>query len=178
MKIKHVALSGIILSTLGGWALPAAADIKLGDILDLQYNFTDLGSVWQDPGPFTFTGAGQSLLTQDGFTTVVLSNNVVAFEESPGCGPGCWQTPANWNGPVLFDQSNPTAFAGWRVLSDTVGITSAYLTPGAIGVNWQGVPVQGAVTVGVPGPIAGAGLPALVGLVGFGVFRRRRAMPD
>jgi hypothetical protein len=28
----------------------------------------------------------------------------------------------------------------------------------------------------VPGPIAGAGLPALLGLIGFGIYRRRRAI--
>lgn len=30
-------------------------------------------------------------------------------------------------------------------------------------------------TTAVPGPIAGAGLPALLGLLGFGLYRRRRA---
>jgi len=62
-------------------------------------------------------------------------------------------------------------------LKDTVGITSSALSGGSIGVNWQNVPVQGEVIVGVPEPETYALM--LAGLAGMGLaVRRRRAGAD
>jgi hypothetical protein len=151
MNLKSVAVPAIVLSALGGAAAsPASAMISIGDTLDVTYDFRALGIIYDDSGDFTYTGPGQSLTIQFGLTTVFLDDNEVAFAQTPGCGVGCTENVASWNGPVMTDLTNANAFSGWHVLADTVGITSSYLTPSAVGVNWQGAAVQGEVVVGVP----------------------------
>ncbi|MBV8593055.1 MAG: PEPxxWA-CTERM sorting domain-containing protein [Caulobacteraceae bacterium] len=176
LKLTLAAGAALFAVTAASSAL-ATSSLTVGDTLDLQYQFPNYGNTYNDSGPFTYTGPGQSLGTQYGITTVILSNNVVDFSESPGCGSGCYQTPANWNGPVLYDLTNGSAFNGWKVLSDTVGITGYVAGNGVVGVNWQGVPVQGSVLVGVPEPGVWAMMLVGLGAIG-GAMRstRRRAV--
>ena len=46
------------------------------------------------------------------------------------------------------------------------------------GLSDEGWSVNGGTITSVPGPIAGAGLPALLAMAGFGFYRRRRAAKD
>jgi hypothetical protein len=152
----------------------AGSTLAVGDTLDVQYNFPGYGDVYSDSGDFTYTGAGQSISTQSGLTTVILSDDQIVFSDA-GCADGCEQTPSGWNGPVVFDLSNGSAFDGWKVLSDTVGITSSVLGGGVAGVNWQGAfPNGGEVVVGgaVPEPTTWAMM--LVGFAGLGAAMRSR----
>lgn len=167
-KIMLAVASAVALACAGH----AAASINVGDILDVQYHFPSLGTVYSDSGPFAYTGPGQTIGTQDGISTVILDGNHVVFSESPGCGEGCTQSNASWNGPVVFDLTNLTAFSGWTVWSDTVGITGSFISGGEIGVNWQGAPVLGDVVVGAPEPAAWALM--LVGFAGLGAGVRAR----
>jgi hypothetical protein len=170
MKVRAILMTAAVAATMAGVS-SARATIAVGDTMDLQYQFPDFGSVYQDSGAFAYAGAGQSLDTQFGITTVVLNDNQVEFVDH--CGAGCNQTGSSWNGPVLFDNSNSSAFAGWHVLSDTIGITSSYLTGGAIGVNWQGVSANGEVVVGVPETSTWAMMLGGFALLGFAAYRAR-----
>ena len=53
-------------------------------------------------------------------------------------------------------------------------VTTKYVINAAIGTESQGQYTIGITAVAVPGPVAGAALPALLGLAGFYFFRRRR----
>jgi hypothetical protein len=155
-------------------AASATTALTIGDSLTLEYWFDTKNAV-HERQTFTYTGPGQTVplqLEQDlNFVQSaldILSNTQIAFREI-GCSFGpCIQNPtpgpAGWNGPVLFDNSNGMAFSNWVVVSDTLGqpglgiagrvdvmgITSLLVAPGEIGVNWQGVPLQGEVILGGP----------------------------
>jgi hypothetical protein len=175
MKLKHSLVAGAMLMA-AALAGPASAALTLGDILQIQYNFSTLGAVVEDNGPFAYTGSGQTVLTQFGESSVILGDNQVTFAEVPGCGDGCTQAGGDFNGPILLDLTNAHAFDGWTVFSDTVGITSFVNTGGSLGVNWQNVPVQGEVVVGagVPEPATWALMVLGAGLAGAGLRRARR----
>jgi hypothetical protein len=68
--LSSIGLSVAITVAAG----PASATtlLTVGDTLDVQYLFPDLGSIIQDSGDFTYTGPGQTISTQFGFTAVVL----------------------------------------------------------------------------------------------------------
>ncbi|HEY0436669.1 MAG TPA: PEP-CTERM sorting domain-containing protein [Phenylobacterium sp.] len=176
MNFKQVLVAAAMLATSAALAGPAAAALTIGDVLDLQYLFPDLGSTYEDSGSFVYTGAGQSLTIQNGITTIFLTDNQVTFSETPGCGPGCSESNADWNGPMLFDLTNGNAFSGWTVLSDTVGISGSVLTGDHIGVNWQNSVVQGATVVGsgAPEPATWAMLVLGAGLAGASLRTARR----
>jgi hypothetical protein len=154
MNIKAILAGGVALAAITAATVPAGATtlLTVGDTLDVQYNFPAYGDVYNDSGDFAYTGPGQTISTQFGYTAVVLSNSQIAFQDT-GCSGGCEQTPSSWNGPVVFDLSNGSAFNGWSVTFDGVGITSSVLGGGVAGVNWQGAfPNGGEVIVssGVP----------------------------
>ena len=175
-------LIGATAVSLAFVSVPAFAAIHIGDTLDLQFQYGDFDEesprVYADSGNFTFTGDGQSQPTLGGSVTTILNTSQVVFSNSWGCG-GCFYPAGNWNGPVLFDISNGTAFSGWTVLSDTVGISSSYLTGGAIGVNWQSVPTQGETVVGsAAAPEASTWAMMGLGFAGlaFAGYRSRRSV--
>jgi hypothetical protein len=169
--IKVIAAIALFSST---GAVSATTALTIGDSLTLQYWFDTQGAV-QETQTFIYTGPGQTVpfqLEQDSnfaqSALDLISNTQIAFREI-GCSfGGCIQNPTpgpnGWNGPVLFDNSNGTAFSNWAVISDTLGqpglgilgrvdvmgITSLLVAPGEIGVNWQGVPLQGEVVLGGP----------------------------
>jgi hypothetical protein len=177
MNIK----SAILAATLGALAMiPATANatssLTVGDSLTLEYMFPFYGNNIQST-TFTYSGAGQTVTTQFGITTLdIVGNGTIAFQESPGCGNGCYQTPASFNGPTLIDNSNGSAFTGWNVVSDTVGISSSTIGGGVAAVNWQGQPVQGEVVLsGVSGvPEASTWVMMLAGFAGLGFVGYRR----
>jgi len=174
MALKSV-LAGASVALALAATVPANAattSLTVGDSLTLEYWFNEPGQSIETQ-TFNYTGPGQTQLMQFGISTLdILSNNEIAFEESPGCGNGCTQTAADWNGPVLFDNSNGVAFSNWAIISDTVGITSSLIAPGEVGVNWQGVPVQGEVLVGAT-PLPSTWTMLIAGFVGLGFFAYR-----
>jgi PEP-CTERM motif-containing protein len=184
-------------------AASATTALTIGDSLTLQYWFDTKNAV-HETQTFTYTVPGQTvpfqLEQQSTFAQSaldILSNNQIAFREI-GCSFGpCIQNPTpgpnGWNGPVLFDNSNGMAFSNWVVISDTLGqpglgnpgrvdvmgITSLLVAPGQIGVNWQGVPLQGEVILGgpdlapaVPEPSTWAMM--ILGFAGIGFMAYRR----
>ena len=174
--LSSIGLSVAITVAAG----PASATtlLTVGDTLDVQYLFPDLGSIIQDSGDFTYTGPGQTISTQFGFTAVVLSNSEIAFQDT-GCSTGCQQNPSSWNGPAVFDLSNGSAFNGWVVTFDGGGITGSILGGGEAAVNWQGAFPDGGeviVSTGIPEPSTWAMM--LLGFAGLGFagYRQRRKL--
>jgi hypothetical protein len=204
--MRHVFLRGFAaLAVLSSASVASATTTALtvGDSLTLQYWFPSQLTVVETQ-TFTYTGAGQIVpfqLEQDSnfaqSALDILSNTQIAFREI-GCSFGpCIQnpTPTGWNGPVLFDNTNGIAFSDWVVISDTLGqpglgipgrvdvmgITSLLVAPGQIGVNWQGVPLQGEVILGGGTDVVVTPLPATLPLFATGLgalgllgWRRKR----
>jgi hypothetical protein len=191
-------------------AASATTALTIGDSLTLEYWFANQNAV-QETQSFIYTGPGQTVpfqLEQDSnfaqSALDLISNTQIAFREI-GCSfGGCIQNPTpglnGWNGPVLFDNSNGTAFSNWAVISDTLGqpglgiqgrvdvmgITSLLVAPGQIGVNWQGVPLQGEVVLGGPDLVTTPAVPEpstwammILGFagVGFMAYRRKQNGP-
>ena len=204
MKTKITSLVGLsILLVTVGTANATTTALTINDSLTLQYWFPSQNTVVETQ-TFTYTGPGQTVplqLEQDsGFVQSaldIISNNQIAFREI-GCSFGpCIQnpTPSGWNGPVLLDNTNGNAFSDWVVISDTlgqpglgipgrvdvVGITALLVAPGEIGVNWQGVPLQGEVILGGGTDLQATPLPAALPLFASGLgalgllgWRRKR----
>ena len=162
---RAAGLGAVAMASLMGGTAHAA--ITVGDQLEVRYLFPTAATVYLTSGAFTFTGDGQTILTQGGISSVIISALSVTFSESPGCGAGCQQSSAAFNGPTLVNLTNGSAFDGWTVLSDGVGITSSILTGDQIGVNWQNSVVQGAATIGAAGVPETATWALMIG--GFGL---------
>jgi hypothetical protein len=177
MKLKLVALAALALSALTAAGAPANATISIGDTLDVQYNFPGLGSIYGDSGDFTYTGAGQSVLS-GGITTVFLGGSEVIFaNDQSGLNGNTFSNGFSFNGPIVTDLTNGSAFSGWSVTSATAGYTSAYLTGGAIGVDWSGQLYNGgAVTVSASGaPEPSTWAMTILGFAGLGFAGSRKA---
>ena len=161
--------------------LPAAAvttDLSVGDTVQLIYAFGSPTSVFgTNTTTFTYTGAGQTVSTQSGLTTLdFVSNSQIQYSD---CTSGCSQNSAAFNGPVLFDLSNSNAFSNWSILSSNPsgGTVSLLLAAGEIGVNWQGVswPAGGGdVTLGVSATPLPAAFPLFAGGLGVVALLARR----
>jgi hypothetical protein len=203
-KIKGLRIfAALALLSSASAASATTTTLTIGDSLTLQYWFPSQLTVVETQ-TFTYTGAGQIVpfqLEQDSnfaqSQLVLLSNTQIAFQ-AIGCSFGpCIQnpTPTGWNGPVLFDNTNGNAFSDWVVISDTLGqpglgisgrvdvmgITSLLVAPGEIGVNWQGVPLQGEVVLGGGSALVVTPLPAAfplfatgLGALGLLGWRRKR----
>ncbi len=156
----------------------AAASLTVGDHLTLVYQYPSVGADFQTTN-FTYTGAGQIVPTQYGESLLdIVSNNSIEFKflAAAGCGFLCFEVPAAWNGPLLIDNSNSNAFANWSVTQDTVGITSAVIQPGEVGVNWQGANAAGQVVFSsVPEPSTWAMMLAGFAVMGYVGYRRRNS---
>jgi PEP-CTERM motif len=174
MNIKTLVLAAAAASVLSAGS--ASATINIGDTLDVQYNFPSLGTVYADSGDFTYTGPGQSVLSSY-ITTVILGGNTVVFANDQSGLDGESFNPGSYNGPVLFDLSNGSAFSGWTVRSATAPYTSALLTGSEIGVNFAGQTYSGgSVTISaVPEPSTWAMM--LLGFAGIGWAAFRRNQP-
>jgi hypothetical protein len=91
---------------------------------------------------------------------------------------------SSFNGPILLDVSNSSAFTGWKVVSEfALGfgdpewpfITSLYMTPGALGVNFAGQPyLFQDVVFAAPEPSTWAMMLAGLAALGFATYRRAR----
>ena len=153
---------------------PASATIHIGDMLNIQYRFPTLGSIFADSGNFMYTGVGQTVVSA-GITAVILGGNSVEFANNQGFNGAVFSSSSN-NGPVLTDLTNGSAFSGWTVTSFTQPYTSANLGNSAIGVNFAGQTYNGG-SVTISGAVPEAATWALM-IVGFGmvgVTARRRA---
>ena len=174
MKLRFFYAAAVLVAIA---ASPAAAhaEIVIGDTLDVQYTYPNIGTVNSDPGNFTYTGAGQSVFSA-GITTVFLSDNQVVFANDNGGLIGQPFSSSSFNGPILYDLTNGSAFAGWGVTSATQPYTSAYLTNSGIGVNFEGqIYNGGSVTISgaVPEPSTWAMMVLGFAGVGFMAYRRK-----
>ena len=174
MKARLLAEALVVGASTLAAPVVARAALTVGDHLYFEVDSPTLGSIANNGGPFTYTGPGQ--VASAWITSVTIYDDHVVFSQINGCGGVCYNNGAawDWNGPVLIDTSNGSAFSGWTVRSDTVGIRSSYNSGGAVGVNWGGAAVtnEGKVVVGVPEPEIYALL--LAGLAGLGVATRRK----
>jgi hypothetical protein len=149
----------------------------VGDTLDIMYYYPNLSTVNGNTGNFTYTGPGQSV-TSDTLTTVILGDNQVVFVNDNPNDIGTHFFTSSFNGPILYDLTNGSAFAGWAVTSATQPYTSAYLTSSAVGLNFEGELYGGSVTISgaVPEPSTWAMM--LLGFAGVGfVAYRRKSKP-
>ena len=122
---------------------------------------------------------GQSVLSA-GITTLFVSGNSVQFANDKADLNGVTFTPSAFNGPIIYDLTNATAFSGWGVLAATAAYTSTYLTGGGVGVSFAGQTyVAGtSVTIGgeaVPEPSTWAIMGFGFALLGLGCRARRSA---
>ena len=208
MKAVLVRIFASLALVSSAGAASATTSLTVGDSLTLQYWFPTQGALVETQ-TFTYTGPGQTVpfqFEQDVHFAQsaldILSNTQIAFR-AIGCSFGpCIENQApgsnGWNGPVLIDNSNGTAFSTWAVVSDTLGqpglgipgrvdvmgITALLVAPGRIGVNWQGVPLQGEVILGGPDLVASA-VPEpstwammMIGFAGLGLMVQRRSRKD
>jgi PEP-CTERM motif len=167
---KPVVAAGLVALAAG----PASAFIHIGDTLDIQYNYPGLGIVFSDSGNFIYTGPGQSVLIAD-ITTLILGGNSVVFANNIPANIGQIFFTVPYNGPVLIDVSNGSAFSGWGVTSATAAYTSALLTSSEIGVNFSGQTYTGgAVTIAGAVPEPAVWTMMLVGIGGLGAALRSR----
>ena len=172
MKIALLA-SAIALAV----AAPASAAINIGDILNVEYRFSDLSTVFATTGNFVYTGAGQTVVSA-GITSVILGTNSVTFSNNQNLIGASFTTAAN-NGPVLTNVTNGSAFSGWTVTSFTQPYTSAVLSGSAIGVNFSGQVYNGG-TVTISGAVPEVSTWTMMiagfGMIGFAARRRKVAV--
>jgi hypothetical protein len=130
-------------------------------VLGSAYNLSFVNSLSSDPGAYVYFG----------FNT--LSNSFVSASVPGSVG--------NYSG--IFAAVNGALNNGFFI-DPLVGQADPAHT-GADGVvaQYAGYPgygnqatISGYSVTAVPGPIAGAGLPALLGILGFGLYRRRRSV--
>jgi hypothetical protein len=114
---------------------PAVAALTVGDLLEAEYQYPTLGADYSGPDTLEYTGPGQVVNITATATNVdvTLFDSVVVFTD-PGCVFACYVTDSAFNGPVLYDLSNPSAFVDWGVQVNTLSGV-ALVTPGEVGVN-------------------------------------------
>ena len=175
MKTRLLAAALVVGASTLAAPVAATAALTVGDRLYFEVDSPTVGSIANNGGTFIYTGPGQ--VRSAWITSVTIFDDRIVFSQVNGCGGVCYNNGAqwDWNGPVLIDASNGSAFSGWAVRSDTVGIRGSYNSGGAVGVNWGGAAVtnEGRVVVGVPEPQSGVLL--LAGLAGLGAVARRNA---
>lgn len=142
----------VATTMLVGTALPGHADTTLADYSLTKYEF---------PAAFLYTSLTfsafqtnlssllSSLSAFEAFKSTILAAGTSFLMGSTG--------ETQWQGSL--------SFVGTTVEIAGITIASVGATP---------TPVDGGVTV-VPAPIAAASLPAVMGLIGFAAWRRRRA---
>src|SRR5690348_13211467 len=103
MKKKLFALTAGIGLALGSSVAHASI---IGDTFEVDYRFPSLTDHYQDT-QFTPAFSGDSTTIQGGIDTVTFFDDMIRISMSPGCGVGCTQTPAAFNGIIIYDLTNP-----------------------------------------------------------------------
>ena len=104
-----------------------------------------------------FTSALTSLYSSLGYTNLV--SDLAAYAKGEG---------ANFDSALINHAENDwSATLTFNGSAKTIAVDGATL----VGGNLISTPPQ---TIGAPGPVAGAGVPVILGLVGFAAFRRRK----
>lgn len=177
MKLKYLAHAAIAITVI--LATSANAALTMGDTISVQYYFPDLSSPYSEPNTVIYAGPGQTIVNA-GYANFILSDNSITLTST-----GAFVfTSAIFNGPVLKDLTNTSAFNGWTLTNDTLGLSSFFIdgsSPGgsSLGANWQGqqISTTGAATFSdpagaVPEPATWAMMLAGFGMIGFAARRR------
>jgi hypothetical protein len=159
----------------------AGSGLTVGDTLDLQFWYPSVGAASPDEGDITYTGPGQTTAQIDDDGYLVLNDNSITFVVDDNSSTFQIQP---FVGLAVIDVSNPDAFNGWTLLSDTVGAVSTDLGGGDAAVNWSGRPLNGGESVVGAGGGGGGGVPEpaawtlmIVGFGALGAALRTRRRP-
>jgi hypothetical protein len=161
---------------------PANAATLTGNVISGSYYYpdtsTEYGSYVYVPNPFTVGVGVESVLTTAGFaaTSVDFDASSLTLTALTAVGYGV----AAFNGPVFtVDSGNP--FGAILSVTSTTGLVSAFLSGGALYVNWQGQIFNPGyqVVVNFDNPATVVPVPAALplfatGLAGLGWLARRR----
>jgi hypothetical protein len=121
-----------------------------------------VNSVYSGTGIDNLTITLQSALTAFGLDfTTLFSSTTATFGLSNGFTTNVANTPTSAQGAQFIGFLSTTPFT-------TITFDVPYLQ------SWVVQDFTAGTNVAVPGPIAGAGLPSLIGLMGFAAWRRRR----
>ena len=177
MKIKYLALAAVAFTAIS--ASSANAALTVGDQISVQYFFPDLNSPYSLPNIVIYSGAGQIVgdtANGSGYSSFTLSDNSITLRSTDNYG----FSGGAYNGPVLKNLTNSSAFTGWTLASDTLGLSSYFINGNSIGANWQGrsISTSGSATFSgpagaVPEPATWAMMLAGFGMIGFAARRRR-----
>jgi hypothetical protein len=180
--MRNMVIAALSLA-FGAIQAPLWAGVLDGDTVHLQYIWPGPGSVYQDMG--TLTAPGTFTNVQDRFDLVVNDSSIVVpgFYGCPdGCDSGWFWTYADFNGWVLTDDSgSPITSVTVDPATTMPGFTSDNLswTGNQIIVNWQGLYMQGSLTLDLNGgggrvPEPSTWLLLGTSLAGLCAWRRRR----
>ena len=134
MKLKYLAPAAIAITAI--LATSANAALTIGDTISVQYYFPDLSSPYSGPNTVIYTGPGQTIVNA-GYANFILSDNSITLTSTGNN----YFSSATYNGPVLKDLTNGSAFNGWILANDTLGLSSFFIdgsSPGgsSLGANW------------------------------------------
>ena len=191
--LKQIAISAVLAAAIQANAAGAAtiatitpsAEMPSPDTYSADFNsaVSGAGSMSFDIlGYLSLDGAGSGL-PQDTFSLIL--NGVTIFEGSYALGGSGGNATYINNGATVTAVSYGYGLwnGGLLTVSDLAvtlhnGLNSLVFQYSGVaqGLSDEGWSVKGGtVTSAVPGPIAGAGLPALLAMAGFRFYRRRRA---
>ena len=165
--------------TVGGFAAGVATGPNAGTLGSTVLNVTSTGSAV----PLFVTVTQQGNITPGAFPAIQFTSGLT-FNPTLGTQTTTLSTlydPANglFTGSTLASATSSVgAFVGdVDVVANPGGaysVSNLYVINAPIGTETRAQYTIGLTAVAVPGPVAGAALPALLGLAGFYFFRRRR----
>jgi len=174
MKFKYLALAAVAITAISTTSANAA--LTIGDQISVQFFAPDLNSPDGPPNIVTYSGAGQ-VVGDNNENQFILSDNSITlgfFDELNS------YNSASFNGPILKNLTNSSAFTGWTVASDTIDISRFFITGNSLGANLQGLNIFPSTLATFSGPVAAVPEPgtwammlAGFGMIGFAARRRQ-----
>jgi hypothetical protein len=115
-----------------GLASSAQASI-IGDSIRIDYAFPTAGSVIESQ-TITVATSPTSTPVEFGDLTAVFTTSQITLLDSPGCGPGCFQSPGAFNGLIFTDLTHPFTMLNVDPSTNYSDFT-AFLSGGSIFVS-------------------------------------------